>query len=191
MHLYARCCGCGRYGIDQRILVLGDGDFSFSRGLLSHLGGDGSNVTCTSYDSATEVVSKYPGAKDILRAVAKTGARVRHGVDARKLESHFGFEDVFDRIVFNFPHSGQQRVHINRALLRDFFASAKEQLAPGGHIHVTLKTSKLRSCIAVLCLCFIASVWCCSLSRRAALQQLERGIAGSRERLRQDRHSRL
>lgn len=35
----------------------------------------------------------------------------------------------FDRIMFNFPHSGEQRVHINRALLRDFFLSCRPHLS--------------------------------------------------------------
>ena len=47
----------------------------------------------------------------------------------------------FDRVIFNFPHSGEQRVHSNRALLRAFFASAAGVVAPagrGGEVHVTL-----------------------------------------------------
>ena len=149
-----------RYGVDQRILVLGDGDFSFSRGLVSHLGGDGRNIVATSYDSHAEVLAKYPQAKDVLRAVTQSGARTAHGIDARQLEAHFPHEQVFDRVVFNFPHSGQQRVHVNRALLRDFFASAKEVLAPGGLIHVTLKTSAFRSPPVSLCLRSAARLCC-------------------------------
>lgn len=32
---------------------------------------------------------------------------------------------LFDRVVFNFPHTGTQRIHLNRNLVRDFFASTK------------------------------------------------------------------
>lgn len=32
---------------------------------------------------------------------------------------------LFDRVVFNFPHTGVQRTHLNRNLIRDFFASTK------------------------------------------------------------------
>lgn len=32
---------------------------------------------------------------------------------------------LFDRVVFNFPHTGVQRVHLNRNLIRDFFASTR------------------------------------------------------------------
>ncbi len=43
-----------------------------------------------------------------------------HGVDATKLEKNFPAQK-FERIIFNFPHTGEQRVHLNRALLHDFF----------------------------------------------------------------------
>jgi hypothetical protein len=43
-----------------------------------------------------------------------------HGIDATKLTNSFPSQK-FDRIIFNFPHTGEQRVHINRALLHDFF----------------------------------------------------------------------
>jgi hypothetical protein len=46
----------------------------------------------------------------------------------------------FDRIVFNFPHSGQQRVHINRALLKEFMQSAAGFSKEGGQVcHVSVK----------------------------------------------------
>lgn len=35
----------------------------------------------------------------------------------------------FQRIVFNFPHSGEQRVHVNRELLQNFFKSCRPHLA--------------------------------------------------------------
>ena len=46
----------------------------------------------------------------------------------------------WDMIVFFFPHSGRQRVHVNRALLAAFFQSALHCLAPKGVIHLALKT---------------------------------------------------
>jgi hypothetical protein len=46
------------YKANQRILVLGDGNFSFSRGLVEVLG-RGDNVTSTSLDTRETVVQKY------------------------------------------------------------------------------------------------------------------------------------
>jgi hypothetical protein len=46
----------------------------------------------------------------------------------------------YDRIIFNFPHSGAQRVHVNRELLRAFFSAAVACLNVSlGEIHVALK----------------------------------------------------
>uniref|UniRef100_A0A061S5U1 25S rRNA (uridine-N(3))-methyltransferase BMT5-like domain-containing protein n=1 Tax=Tetraselmis sp. GSL018 TaxID=582737 RepID=A0A061S5U1_9CHLO len=45
----------------------------------------------------------------------------------------------FTRVIFNFPHTGSQRVHLNRLLLRGFFSSVQPHLAEGGEVHVTIK----------------------------------------------------
>ncbi|KDO33928.1 hypothetical protein SPRG_01807, partial [Saprolegnia parasitica CBS 223.65] len=127
----------------DRILVLGDGDFSFSKGLVAHRGGSGVNLVATSYDSTSEVRKKYPNAAACIQSITQAKAHVLHGVDATKL-SKLPHSDavpaLFDYIIFNFPHSGEQRVHINRALLLDFFESARPKLALRGEAHVTLKT---------------------------------------------------
>ena len=98
--------------------VFSDGDFSFSAGLVRHRKGKGAGLTLTSFDSAAEVAQKYKTAKANLAAVNAAGATVLHGVDATRLGRSFpvaaGDGHRFDRIVFNFPHSGQQRVHVNR-----------------------------------------------------------------------------
>ena len=115
------------YGSQEKVLVVGDGDFSFAHGLVKHRKGVGQGLTLTSYDSAQEVMKKYKTAKDNIAKCKAAGAAVLHGVDATKLAATFGKSGdagKFDRIVFNFPHSGSQRVHINRELLHNFFASA-------------------------------------------------------------------
>lgn len=122
----------------ESILVLGDGDFSFSVGLVRHCG-HGGNVVATSLDSEADVVGKYPTARKHLAILRQSGARLVHGVDGRKLAAHFPSGGSFDRIVFNFPHSGHQRVHVNRDLLRDCFRSCRPLLAAGGTVNVTLK----------------------------------------------------
>lgn len=138
------------YAPKDTVLVLGDGDFSFSRGLVKHRG-TGQGVLATSFDSENEVKRKYVNAKDCISAVRSSHGNVLHDVDATKLlelpqqvktgmGSKMTIPDYFQYIVFNFPHSGIQRVHINRALLRDFFESARNRLTANGEAHVTLKT---------------------------------------------------
>ncbi|OWZ19148.1 hypothetical protein PHMEG_0006643 [Phytophthora megakarya] len=137
------------YAADDTVLVLGDGDFSFSRGLVKHRG-TGRGVLATSFDSESKVRSKYPNAQECIAAVRSAHGLVLHDVDATKLlelpqqvKTGAGLKpvpDFFHYIVFNFPHSGQQRVHINRALLLNFFESARDRLTAQGEAHVTLKT---------------------------------------------------
>lgn len=47
-----------KYSASHTTLVIGDGNFSFSRGLVTALG-TGRNITATSYDSLADVVKKY------------------------------------------------------------------------------------------------------------------------------------
>ncbi|OQR96639.1 hypothetical protein ACHHYP_14450 [Achlya hypogyna] len=131
------------YKASDAILVLGDGDFTFSKGLVAHRDGAGAKLVATSYDSTSEVRKKYPNAHSCIQSISAAQAHVLHSVDATKLHK-LPHSDVvpalFDYIIFNFPHSGQQRVHINRVLLLDFFESARPKLALRGEVHITLKT---------------------------------------------------
>jgi len=127
-----------KYLSTHRTLVVGDGDFSFSRGLVRHRGG-GAGLLATAFDSEKTVATKYKKFDECKRNIEASGAQLQFSVDATKLEKSLSDEGRWDRIVFNFPHSGKQRVHVNRVLLHDFFESATKQLNPGGEIHVTLK----------------------------------------------------
>eukprot|EP00892_Ulva_mutabilis_P005241 jgi/Ulvmu1/3089/UM015_0129.1 len=127
-----------KYSAAHKILVLGDGNFSFSRGLVNSMS-NGDNVIATSYDSYDVVVEKCgPEASTCIAACKEGGAEVRHCVNAAQLHHHF--EDAsFQRIVFNFPHTGHQRVHVNRDFVSRFFVSARPLLMKGGELHITLK----------------------------------------------------
>ncbi|DAZ99211.1 TPA: hypothetical protein N0F65_008244 [Lagenidium giganteum] len=128
------------YTAKDVILVLGDGDFTFSQGLVAHRCA-GKGIVATSYDSESRVKSKYSNAKDCIAAIRRAKGIVLHDVDATKLDETLPtLPPHFQYIIFNFPHSGQQRVHINRALLQDFFESARSKLVRNGEAHVTLKT---------------------------------------------------
>eukprot|EP00658_Telonema_sp_P-2_P085947 TRINITY_DN9916_c0_g1_i2.p1 TRINITY_DN9916_c0_g1~~TRINITY_DN9916_c0_g1_i2.p1 ORF type:complete len:267 (+),score=30.42 TRINITY_DN9916_c0_g1_i2:188-988(+) len=132
----ARSIRCTSYSATQSILVLGDGDFSFSRGLVGHRG-TGTGVLATAFDSEALVKKKYRKFAECQAKLEAAGASLEFGVDATRLHKSLG-KRCFDRIVFNFPHSGKQRVHINRMLIHDFLKSAKQHLNPAGQIHVTL-----------------------------------------------------
>ena len=69
------------------ILVLGDGDFSFSCALIKHRKcADG--LTCTSIDSEDILHDKYPNsAPSNIQQLKSLGATVLHGVDATRPET--------------------------------------------------------------------------------------------------------
>ncbi|KAL3673850.1 hypothetical protein V7S43_001538 [Phytophthora oleae] len=142
----------------SRVLVVGDGNFSYSRAFLransARIGSSELHVTVTSLDTENQLMEMYPKSRDILDELRNGGVHVRHGVNATKLENYsFGDGEgsasvSFDRIVFNFPHYAadggvgnkhkRNKIHRHRQLLTDFFASASQVLASGGQIWVTL-----------------------------------------------------
>lgn len=107
----------GLYERTQRVLTVGDGDFSFSLALARAFGGE--RIYATSYESRASLEKIY-GAScvETLRELEKLGARVAHGVDAADLASTLpplaankecdeaaqsDTIHAFDRVVWNFP----------------------------------------------------------------------------------------
>jgi len=97
----------------DKILLIGEGDFSFSVALLQHPPPPlehlvPANITATSYDTEDECYIKYSGAQQYVRVLREHGAHVLFGVDATKLEKTSALKGrTFDRIVWNFPHAGE------------------------------------------------------------------------------------
>ena len=137
----------------DRILLVGEGDFSFSSSLLNAHGC--TRLVATSYDKISMLLSKYPQAAAHIAALEAEGnCIVRHGVDATKLgkpgvaEGAGGGKEVkkggFDKVVFNFPHVGgltkdvNRQVRHNQELLVEFFKAALPLLDPSGSVIVTI-----------------------------------------------------
>lgn len=102
------------------ILLIGEGNFSFSRALvdmdLAQVYADTtepthvipSNITATSYDSEAECYEKYADAKEIVNQLRERGVEVVFGVDATKLSAkQLGKRRLYDRVIWNFPHAGR------------------------------------------------------------------------------------
>ncbi|KAK7742074.1 hypothetical protein SLS53_004660 [Cytospora paraplurivora] len=133
---------------EDAILLVGEGDLSFSKALVEHHYCE--NVTATVLEpSQEELMAKYPHAKENIDKIAAEGSKVAYGVDAKKMgpfAHKSGKESVgsMDRIIFNFPHVGgkstdvNRQVRYNQELLVEFFKRALLSLAPGGTIIVTL-----------------------------------------------------
>jgi 25S rRNA (uracil2634-N3)-methyltransferase len=107
----------------DRILLVGEGDFSFARALVEHHGC--ADVTATCLDRAEELFEKYPQARGHVAYLEAEGQQVLYGIDATKLGKEGGGgkqlrrqgEDGkkgFDKIAFNFPHVGGKSTDVNR-----------------------------------------------------------------------------
>ncbi|KAG6690059.1 uncharacterized protein LOC122282800 isoform X1 [Carya illinoinensis] len=136
------------YSSNHQILLVGEGDFSFSLSLARSFG-SASNILASSLDSYDVVIKKYKAAKSNLENLEKLGASLLHGVDATRMKYHTDLKmRKFNRIVFNFPHVGfygkednEELIKMHRDLVNGFFSNAKGMLRANGEIHVNHKTT--------------------------------------------------
>ncbi|XP_020255312.1 heavy metal-associated isoprenylated plant protein 41-like [Asparagus officinalis] len=134
------------YSSIHQILIVGDGDFSFSLS-LAYAFGSAFNIVATSKDSYVSVLKKYKRAKSNLQCLKELGATILHGVDATKMKYHTELRmQKFDRIVFNFPHAGfkgkednMRVMNLHKKLVNGFFKNASRMLRPYGEVHVSHK----------------------------------------------------
>ncbi|WVZ65330.1 hypothetical protein U9M48_014711 [Paspalum notatum var. saurae] len=130
----------------QRILLVGDGDFSFSLALATAFG-SGTNLVATSLDAYEDLKSKYCKTESNVAELKRMGATVLHGVDAKKMKLQSDLKSrKFDRIVFNFPHAGfigkeddMRMINSHRELVWGFFHNAVWLLRPSCEIHISHK----------------------------------------------------
>ncbi|XP_048129392.1 uncharacterized protein At4g26485-like [Rhodamnia argentea] len=132
----------------HRILLVGEGDFSFAA-CLARKFGDASNMVATSLDSRGMIWMRYASsAIDNLDTIDGFWGTVLHDVDAHTMSKHPSLKHKsFDRIVYNFPHAGfhgpeasSLQIELHQDLVRGFLNIAKAMLAEDGEIHVTHKT---------------------------------------------------
>ncbi|XP_057757802.1 uncharacterized protein At4g26485-like isoform X1 [Arachis stenosperma] len=135
------------YSSRHRILLVGEGDFSFSLSLATAFG-SAHNLVATSIDSQENIVKKYSNGINNVRELEERGCLVLYGVDAKEMSQHFFLKTQrFDRIVYNFPHVGflypensYCQIQLNKRLVKGFLSNAKILVRKeGGEIHVTHK----------------------------------------------------
>ncbi|KAJ1557095.1 hypothetical protein HK405_000855, partial [Cladochytrium tenue] len=142
----------GVYAPGQRILLVGEGDFSFTEALVVALeaaatratpaaSAGQTQVTATSLDSRSELLEKYGAAATarLTKLAAHNGVVLRHGVDAAdaaklSADAVVRARAPFERVVFNFPHVGggsrAEEAAANRELVAGFLTAARRLLAP-------------------------------------------------------------
>lgn len=134
----------GGYTNKQELLIIGDGDFSFSKSLGIVLSGQKMVATC--FDRLEIGKQKYPKSMEKnIHGLQQMGAEVHDEVDCTKLHTYsFLKQRKFHRIVFNFPHVGgalQEDVVSNQNVLRGFFKQSHGLLMEKGQIHITLRST--------------------------------------------------
>lgn len=121
-----------------RVLILGDGNLSFSASMMSILSKSADFVSryrilVTTYDTLEELLLKYPDCAGILRQLERysSNVTVKHSVDAttdlRPLLTEFGVQDFTD-IIFNFPHLAVENAVLHSSLLGHFLHHARAVL---------------------------------------------------------------
>ncbi|KAH8101344.1 hypothetical protein DFH11DRAFT_1751403 [Phellopilus nigrolimitatus] len=137
------------------ILLVGEGNFSFTLALLSHPALQylpAQNVTATAYDSEDECFEKYPEAHAIVEELKKKGAQLLFSIDATALEKCKLLKGrKWDRIVFNFPHAGKgitdqdRNILSNQVLILGFLRSVGPFLVQGTIPAITVRRKKKKS----------------------------------------------
>ncbi|RAL46025.1 hypothetical protein DM860_006179 [Cuscuta australis] len=94
------------YNSSHKILLVGEGDFSFSSSLATAFG-TASNMIATSLDSQSFLKKNYGNAMWNLKNLRSMGCRIEHGFDATQF-AHYQWlgGTQFDRIIYNFPFAG-------------------------------------------------------------------------------------
>ncbi|CAL9243744.1 unnamed protein product, partial [Arabidopsis halleri] len=126
------------YTNKQKILLVGEGDFSFSLSLARAFG-SATNLTATSLDTQGELERKFKNGKANVEELERLGCSVVYGVNVHSMTTKPSIGSaIYDRVIFNFPHAGR-----HQELVRGFMKSARVLVKDedmGGEIHVIHKT---------------------------------------------------
>ncbi|KAL2495931.1 uncharacterized protein Fot_39688 [Forsythia ovata] len=136
------------YNSYHRILLVGEGDFSFSASLAVAFG-SAFFMIATSLDSPDFLKKNYKHAMSNIEKLRSRGCIVMHEIDATKIANHhFLGGKSFDRVIFNFPFAGffkelsrENQLRKHRRLVRRFLKNAKEMMSENGEIHISHKTN--------------------------------------------------
>ncbi|XP_006814506.1 uncharacterized protein LOC102808003, partial [Saccoglossus kowalevskii] len=111
-----------RYPKKGKILMLGEGDFSFTTSLLRFVD-DPSCVVATCIETKDTITKKHRNAASNITDLRSKGVTVLYAIDATRLVKYHTLKDQqFSYIIFNFPHvGGKASIGQNRKLLKHLF----------------------------------------------------------------------
>ncbi|CAO3632727.1 unnamed protein product [Cunninghamella blakesleeana] len=125
----------------DKLLLVGEGNFSFARSLveqyyLTGIEKEGTFIA-TCFDSKEVLYEKYGDeVKENIETIESMGGQVFYDIDATKLDKYKQINPFsYTKIIFNFPHVGkgikdeQRNVQSNQQLLLDFFKAATPLLS--------------------------------------------------------------
>ncbi|KAG6407466.1 hypothetical protein SASPL_130457 [Salvia splendens] len=105
------------YSSRHSILLVGEGDFSFSA-CLALAFGSAANIIATSLDSQEFLMMNYGNAMSNIGELRRRGGKAMHEIDATKMANHELLRHIkFDRIIYNFPMYVNGFHHLKFALL--------------------------------------------------------------------------
>ncbi|CAB4274573.1 unnamed protein product [Prunus armeniaca] len=134
------------YSSSHKILLVGEGDFSFSA-CLARAFRSATNMVATTLESKDTLSKKHRSSKAHVDELKRRGCLVLYEVDVDDMDQHPTLMCMkFDIIIFNFPHAGHyfwlcerddELIQKHRELLKAFFESARGMIGKGGEIHVS------------------------------------------------------
>ncbi|PQM32831.1 uncharacterized protein Pyn_36078 [Prunus yedoensis var. nudiflora] len=96
----------GHYSSSQKILLVGEGDFSFSA-CLARAFRSAANMVATTLESQDTLWTEHWSSEAYLEELERRGCLVLYEVDAYEMHQHPTLIRMkFDIIIFNFPHAG-------------------------------------------------------------------------------------
>ncbi|KAL8264444.1 hypothetical protein R6Q59_022574, partial [Mikania micrantha] len=133
------------YKSSQKILLVGEGDFSFSA-CLAQAFRTAENIVATSYLKRKSLLKKHWTSKPHLEELESLGCKLLYKVDVYKMHTHPNLKNKkFDIIIYNFPHAGHydhlcerdpELIEMHKELVEAYFKSASKMLTAGGEVHL-------------------------------------------------------
>jgi len=115
------------FGTGDRVLLLGEGDFSFARATVA------AGLLSTSKTVATS--NNDPRNLEHLGWLVSQGVQCHTDVDVFNSMPR----GPFDLVMFNFPHTGEPSIERNQLLLAVIFRRARAVLGERGRVAISLK----------------------------------------------------